>query len=286
MRTRFLLAPLAGALLLAGATPAPGDAVAIPTIPERVARASAVVVGKVVRLEDKTVSVPSRPGLRKEEYQVAVVRITEGLYGVKGLTHVRIGLVPRPRSGGRLTATDLRPGQEGCFFLSEHPVAPFYILPTPFDVIARESNAGFDPEVREARRAARLLADPLKYLRGKDARDRYLTAALLVVRYRTAPPVPFERRGTEPIGARESGLILKALAEPQWKGGWKPPGLGAHDQLSPQSVFLRLGVAEKDGFVRPRNLRDFPDAARKWLRDHAGSYRIRRFVVKKDKKDG
>jgi hypothetical protein len=282
MRILFLLVPLSGAVLFVGTAPARGYSVAIPTIPERVARASAVVVGKVVRLEDKTVWATAGHGPRKVEYQVAVVRITEGLHGVKGVTHVRIGLVPRPRAGRRLTAAALRPGQEGCFFLSEHPAEPFYILPMPFDVVARKGNPRFAQELEQARRAARLLADPVKSLQARDAQDRYLTAALLVVRYRTPPRVPLERRGTEPIEARESGLILKALAEPDWK----QPNPKRAAQLTPRVVFARLGVTEKDGFVRPANARDFPDAARKWLRDHAGSYRIRRFVVKKDKKDG
>jgi hypothetical protein len=282
MKHLFLLAPLAGALLLGGAVPARGWFGPIPTVPERVAWASAVVVGKVVRLEDKTVLATVGHGPQKVEYQVAVVRITEGLYGVKGLTHVRIGLVPRPGKGTRLAADNLRPGQEACFFLSEHPAEPFYILPTSFDVVARKGNPRFAQELEQARRAARLLAEPLKNLQAKDPRDRYLTAALLVLRYRIRPRVPRGRLGTETVGARESGLILKALAEADWKK--IDPALGY--QLSPRAVFVWLGVTEKDGFVWPANVRDFPDAARKWLRENAGSYRIRRFVVKKDKKDG
>jgi hypothetical protein len=48
----------------------------------------------------------------------------------------------------------------------------------------------------------------------------------------------------------------------------------------PLVVFARLGLTEKDGWP-PADAMDAAEAARKWLKDHASSYRIRRLVPQK-----
>jgi hypothetical protein len=43
-------------------------------------------------------------------------------------------------------------------------------------------------------------------------------------------------------------------------------------------LFARLGVTRQDGWARPAHIDDVPEAARKWLREHADTYRVRRYV--------
>ena len=82
---------------------------------------------------------------------------------------------------------------------------------------------------------------------------------------------------TEAVPAEESRLILRALADADWSGRAFAP-------LSPQGVFLRLGLTEKDGWKPPADLRNFPAAAQKWLKENAGKYRVRRYVPAKERK--
>src|SRR5262245_26019483 len=92
------LASLAGLSCLAVATiPASARAMMVAPAPlaQRVATADCVVIGKVTRIEDKTVTAARFPGDKeKGEYQVAVVQIEEAVVGARGLTHIRVGFIP------------------------------------------------------------------------------------------------------------------------------------------------------------------------------------------------
>src|SRR5437763_10625695 len=92
--TRPFALALAVSLVLAGvaaAKPLPPP----PGVPQRLAWADCVVVGKVVSIEEKTVKAPRFPGDKEQgEYQVAVIQVDEALRGAKGLTHVRVGFFP------------------------------------------------------------------------------------------------------------------------------------------------------------------------------------------------
>src|SRR5215204_1133280 len=63
-------------------------------IPLRVARADAVVAGKVTKIEDKTIK------LNEQEYQVAVVKVDQAVRGADGITHVRVAFAPGRRMPG------------------------------------------------------------------------------------------------------------------------------------------------------------------------------------------
>ena len=116
-------------------------------------------------------------------------------------------------------------------------------------------------------------------LKGKNADDRFLTAAMLIARYRT--PRPGETK-TEAIDAEESKLILQALADADWTV--KPaPGILGLQTMNPQNIFYRLNLTPQDGWTQPTDVKDVPDAAKQWLKDNAEKYRIQRFVA--DKKD-
>jgi hypothetical protein len=92
---------------------------------------------------------------------------------------------------------------------------------------------------------------------------------MLVVRYRTPRAVHGAEPRTAPIAAGQSRLILEALAEADWTRA---------DEHRPLALFLRLGLTKKDGWVVPGELKLVAPAARKWLRENAPTYRIRRYA--------
>jgi hypothetical protein len=286
---RTLLAGIAGlsclALMIAVA-PARALMIAPQPVPLRVASAEVVVVGTVTSIEDKSVSAPRFPGdTEKGEYQVAVVKIDEAILGAKGLTHLRVGFLPAP-AGGPSVRPAIRPGvrpvtlvkgQEVCLFLTPHCDANFFVAPAYYDVIDKKNNDKFGDEVKEARKAAQLLADPDAGLQAKNAEDRFLTAALLITQYRTPKPSASPPR-EEPIDAARSKRILEALAGADWSNTNSRRG-----PLNPQGMFFRLGITPQDGWEQPKDFRQFPEAAKKWLKERAETYRIKKFVPEEKK---
>ena len=164
-------------------------------------------------------------------------------------------------------------------FLVKHPTEDFYVGVQYYDFINKTGDANFDKSMDEVRRAVKLLADPAAGFKSKDADDHFLTAALLVTRYRMRRVGGADK--TEPIDAEQSKQILQALADADWApkvGG--PFGF----RLTPQSVFFRLGLTPKDGWTQPKDFNQTADEAKKWLKDNADKYRIERFVADKEEK--
>jgi hypothetical protein len=253
-------------------------------IAQRVAVADAVVVGKVTAFGDKLISAAAPFPGNKVDYQIAIVRIDEALLGAKGAKEIKVGFLPPapsvPGSGpGPVQIIKRRPGfilsldQEACLFLTKHPDADFYIGQNYFDVINKKGNARFDTEMDEVKRCVKLLADPAASLKADNADDRFLTAAMLVTRYRT-PKTGFPSK-TKAIDADLSKQILLALADADWTAKAAGPGF----QLTPQAVFFRLGLTEKDGWAPPKDFNKIPDEAKKWLKENADKYRLERFVA-------
>jgi hypothetical protein len=303
MKRLLVIALLAAAVSLLG-TAAPAQvekraalAIIFQPLPERVASSDVVVVGKVTAIEDKTVMAEAFPGSpEKAEFQIGSIKIEDGILGVKNLTHVKVGFIkpmevqpgkPIIRPGG-YGPPKLTIDQEGIFFLQKHPGESFYTMQNANSFITKPNNDNFDKELERVKECAKLLADAKANLKSKKAEERELTAAMLVCRYR---PFRGPDAKSEPIDAEESKLILTALAEANWapKGG---PGGPAFNDLNPQSAFMRLGVTEKDGFKPPQFVPGQPppppnayeDAAKKWLKDNAGTYRIQRIVTEKSEK--
>jgi hypothetical protein len=293
---RVGLSAIAGAALLVAATAANAMMIAPPSLPQRVAQASTIVVGKVEKIEEKTVSAPRFPGDKeKAEYQIAVIKVDDPILAAKGITHVRVGFVPppmgRPGIGVRPRPTvTFAKDQEVLVFLQPHFEANFLEAPAYFDVINKQGNANFEKDVAEVKKYAKLLADPKAGLTSKDKEDRFTTAAILLTQYRTPKPSAKQPK-TEAVDAETSKLILTALAEADWKG---MPGF---NRLNPLVLFQQLGVTEKDGFNPPMmevmgrkqvDFQKYPEAAQAWLKENAGKYKIQRFVAdekKDDKKD-
>jgi hypothetical protein len=247
------LAALAG-LMLIFTSSALARRIAPPPIPDRVARADCVVIGKVTAIEDKTVKTAALG-----ELSVAVVKIDNGLLGAKGLTHVKVGFQP----GG------LMQGQEACFFLTKVPGETFFTAQNFIDIIRKAEGTDFGQETSVVKRCAGLLDEPMKGLQAKDAGERLLTASLLIGRYRTARSAPAKQ---EPIDAAESKLILETLAEADWNRF--DPVL----RTQPATLFLRLGLTPAEGWKQPTDFQQIQPAAKEWLKANADRYRIKRFV--------
>jgi hypothetical protein len=268
----FLLGPQARA-----------DMAAPPLPVQRAAVAQTVVIGKVEKLEDKTVTAKRYPGdTEKGEYHIAVVKIDDAVIGAKGLTHIRVGFIPATVNPNakirRPLPVQLKKGDEVILFLRPHFDANFHVAANYYDGIFKAPNSGFDQLVPEIKRAGKLLNDSTAGLTSKDAKDRTETATLLIARYR-GPDYSDPNRKQEPIDAKESKLILEALAAADWGKGEERV-----DRLTPAAAFSMLRLTDKDGWFEPRDLEKYPAAAKRWLADNADKYRIQRFVAaEKDK---
>jgi tetratricopeptide (TPR) repeat protein len=239
-----------------------------PPIPQRVALADAVVVGRVAGIEEAPVQafpVLKVRGGARVSFRMAQVRIDRVLLGRAGPERLRVGVGP----GQFMPA--LAEGQTGCFFLHQHPEEPFYVLSAGSDFIdSRREEYG--QVVDLAGRCSGLLADTDEGLRSPDGEDRLLTAALLIFRFRTARYAYSGAPRTEPIDAELSRRILAVLGDGSFSDK------AAREPTGRLTLFLRLDLTEADGWTPPRHLPGVPAAAEKWLADHAGTYRIRRFV--------
>lgn len=297
---------LAAAALALGVTSADALMIAIRPAPQRAIAAEVVVVGKVTAIEKDTVDAAPFPGSKeKAAYKVAVVKIDSAMAGAANLTHIKIGFLPPPVAapvpppgGPRIgrpvrgfQAPELKEGQEMLFFLSKHPSADFYIMPnmsTPVDV---KTDAG-KKELESVKKVMAVLADPMKGLKSDKADVRLLTATTMVAKYRSYPATGGEADQVA-IGAEESELILKALAEGNWSNQVRP---GADFSTQPINAFYQLGLTDKDGWKQPMFPQPKPgqppvdfnamvkEAFVKWLDGPGKDYRIKKLVAKKAEK--
>jgi hypothetical protein len=287
-------AALACLALLASTAPARAMMIAPAPIPERVAQAEVIVIGTVGKVEPQNVSAVQFPGAKdKVEYQVVALKVDDALMGAKAGSEIRVGFIPpqNPAPAGpgvfrtplRRAGVILTTGQEACFFLTKHCEENFYVAPAYFDVMEKKVD-GFDKDMALVKRCVKLLSDPDAGLKSKEAGDRLLTAGMLVSRYRTAKPGSTGK--TEPIDAEESKRILEILAEADWnpQGAAPRPGPVAM-QMTAQTIFFRLGLTPEDGWMQPQNFMQVSAAAKAWLKEHAATYRIKRFVAEKSDKD-
>lgn len=258
--------------------------VAIMPVWHRVALADCVVVGKVTAIEDKLVMAQraaDSPVL--EAHRVAVLKLDKGFGAAKGLTHVRIGAIPpKPAqldvpqiAGIEMTyPVDLAVGKEYCLILQPHYQEPFYVAPRTYEALS----AGKDSkDVALVERCFKLLEDPVAGLKSKNADDRLLTAGMLLTRCKMSAfgardAVPGQKM--EPIDAAQNKLILESLASADWSKR-------EDAVISPVEVFGYLQLTAKDGWKQPQKIEDVPAAAQQWLKDHAGTHRIQRFVSNK-----
>ncbi len=291
---RFSTAAAALAVLVCGlsAREAVAKRVAIRIVPTatRAVTADAVVVGKVTSVEPDTVDAAPAPGAEKVAHKVAVIKVDSAISGAKGLTHVKVGFpaaaggeVPGGRPGrGGFGPIALTADQEGCFFLTKHPTAGFYVIHagyTPLDAKADTYKA----ELESVTKAAAVAADPAKALKADKADDRFTAAAVLVSKYRTYPQGAAEVENVK-VPAEVSKAIIDALvATDDW---------GAVEPVTGQTasgLAQILAIGPDEGF-RPKPFTGngdynvyFRDEFKAWAKAVPKDFAIRQ-MVRKDKK--
>ena len=174
------------------------------------------------------------------------------------------------------------------FFLSRHPDGGFYAMSNMSPPITLEGDEG-KKTLESVKKVTAALADPMKGLKSESAEDRYLTAAMLIRKYRGPltvlfqfgpPPAPAKKGPKEePIDPEQSKLILQALAA----ADWTPKN--DITQLSPLMVLHRLPLTKDDGWTppSPKDAKEYTAYAQRWVRDHVDSYRIQKFAAEKSK---
>jgi hypothetical protein len=109
-------------------------------IPNRVVQADVIVVGKLGKAEEKTVSSTYWPGAKaKVDYQVMELTVEEGISGTKKGDVIRFGfMVPKAKLKGIQVFTA---GQECLFFLSKHHDESFSIAGEGYHAIDKVKKA-------------------------------------------------------------------------------------------------------------------------------------------------
>lgn len=248
-----------------------GVAIAPPPGPARIAKADAVVVGKVEALEPVDIKVGN------ETFRIAVVRINDGIKGTNGEKKLRVGFTPIMKPANPMIFVSgprpmqLEPGTEGLFILAKHGKEKFHVLGGMIGYfISSANNKEFAKDVESAKIAAKVAADPRAALKSKDADERLHAAAILIQDHRTY-------RGNakqEPIDAEESKQLMQIMADGDWKTAWNFGSL----RPIPGHLFQQLHVSKADGFAPPTG-GDYQAAVQAWVRDHIQTYRIQRFVA-------
>jgi hypothetical protein len=245
---------------------------------QKLVTADVIVVGKVTAIEKGTVDAAPFPGAALRTYQVAVIKIESGFVGAANTTHVKVGFLSSPDG----TPANLTEGKEGLFYLIRHHSEPFHVINWPAPSVDIGAD-GYKEQVALVKKGAAVLAEPLKALKADKAADRLFAANVLINKYRAYPshlPGKLER---EPIPAEESKLILKTLAEVDWKVDPNDP-----NAIRPYQTFSLLYLSEKDGFESPmaKPGEDFVEKSKeafvKWLAGPGKDYRIKKFVLKKN----
>ncbi|HEX5271480.1 MAG TPA: hypothetical protein VFW33_13380 [Gemmataceae bacterium] len=280
-------------LLVAGAAALAqnGGAVTPAPVPMRVAHADVVVVGNLGKLESKTVSAallhPATPHagpMPKFDFHVLELKVEEELRGAKKGDVIRFGFAPpRPRPDGpgpepgKSNGAPYATGQECLFFLTRHHHESFQVCWPSWDSCIDKKADNYARDLKLARRCAKLWEDPMAGLKAKDAEDRLLSAGMLIYRYRHYEPGRFGPE-TEAIPADESRRILNILADADWPTKVAPASSIPYE-MTAGWLFTQLDVSFKDGWLSPDGGFDALFAAGKqWVKTHANTYRIKRFV--------
>jgi len=279
---RKILTALALVGVLVPAASAKAGMIPPAPIAQSVARADAVVIGKVVSLAEKTEKAELFKG-DERQMKIATVVVEDTLSGKKKKT-VKVAFFPPspllPGAGIRMGrgSVQLAKDQEAMFFLTRHPTKKdLYVIQQYFDVVTKTGNERFAVERDKARKYAKILEEAKTILASKDATMPFESAMMLVTRYRSAPAGVTK---TEAVPAGESKKLLTALA----KADWNPMNV-QYDTVTPQMTFFLLGLQPKDGWVAPKDGTRVPVEAKKWLEANAGKYEMKRYVRESDKKD-
>jgi hypothetical protein len=266
-----------------------------PTPGQQAIAAEFVVVGKVTALEKDLVELPALIPIEKgekEKYRIAVVKVETDLSGANKPKELRIGFIRETGPDAKKNNFEPKEGQQLLLCLTKHPRADFYLPPYrwhgskgPQDVTTAAGKAALE----DVKKTLAVLADPLKALKSDKAEVRSHAAIVMLQKYLVAPDYASESEPGPPIDAEESRLILKGLAEAEWKLDKN----GNYKGDSAFNVFHQLPIDQEDGWKGMRALLqvaldkkvDFVTVVRdefvKWVAGPGKDYRIKKLVSKK-----
>lgn len=259
-----------------------GGFIYIPPVSIRVIQAEVVLAGKVTGVDEKTVTATlDKANPQKVEYRVFTLKIEQGIKGTKGLTHLKVAIptplaqpvLPRPRPGPMGPIT-LEKGQEVLMFLQLHHSESF-LVPATLQPIVDKRTPTYKNDLEMTVKLGKLLDDPSVGLKSKDDEERYLTAALLVTKYRTPPAGAYKEAE---LTAEESKSIMQGLLAGKWD-----VQTGRADGFAPMQVFMMLNP-QQAGWVPPKDFQLQGASMKKWLSDNVEKVRIKRFVLSTEEK--
>jgi len=263
-------------VLLLAALPAVADRIAPPRPQPLIAAATsdAVVVGTITAIEADPVKAIPHPGAKEEiEYRVLVVKIDEGLCGVKNLTQVRVALTAdQLNSSHRAMKEDAK----FLFYLAQHHTTNLYVLRAEHPSVNMTDRMA-DEMLRRAKVATTAIADPTKALKAEAKADRVLAACALAAHYQRSLTVASQEVERP---ADESKLLLETLAEGDWTR------TGTADDGNPLAVMFGLGL-ESNGWRYADNTKGKDpvaynhEAFKEWLAGKGKDARVKQLVPKK-----
>jgi hypothetical protein len=308
MRFHLPLAAALAAIALFGINgQAFGLRIAGPPQPGQVAMQSdVIVIGKVAEIEKDTVEATPFKGAPKDQkitYKIAVLKIEESIVGGKGLTQFRVGFpdgagaaqppVNRPGvairpAPGRIAPVALTAGMEGCFFLSRHHSADFYVIASNgMGAPLNKKDENYAKQLEEIKKVAKIIDDPVSGLKAKELDDRYQAALITLQRYQMNPGGGSAR---EAIPAEENKLILALLTELPWQAKMDKPRTGSDPVPPSRSQLWYMINPQEFGFKQPafpkQKKGDPPvdfnkimdDATMAFLKDNMDKIKIKRFA--------
>jgi hypothetical protein len=198
------------------------------SIPQRVALAETIVLGKVTRIEGQSIMMSESPGSEKREYFVAFVHVQESFGGADGLTDLKVAFPAQPMNhlgfdgGSHDYLLQLETDQEVCLFLKPHHYGEFLVGATDYPSLNKK-DPSFESNWKLTQKCVKLLANPEQGLLAKETDDRFLTAAMLILRHRTQsvmskgqPKASADRCQAKPahIAGSRGGQLGKAESGP------------------------------------------------------------------------
>ena len=261
-------------------------------MPDRIVRSDIVVLGRVVAVKPKDVeAVLSLAHPYKLDYRIAVVKVQEVIHGQKNVKELRLGFISPDQdravdktgknmpSLGEADFRSVKVGQDGLFFLRKHHQSDFYVNTMLIGGFLPSSDTPeFAKNLENARRLSKVLDRPLEALKADNAINRFLAATMLINRYRL-DGAKASKLPEKAIDAEESKLILKTLAEADWKDVNEAISSSKYPP-HPYRVFLQLDVTKTDGYDPPtfgKHTNATLGYTQRWLRDNQDKYRIKRF---------
>ncbi|MBP3960882.1 hypothetical protein J8F10_37145 [Gemmata sp. G18] len=258
----------AAVLVTLSANLAPATEIRFIPIPERVACADVVAVGTVTNIEEKTIEAEQYKGGNKTQFRIAVVKVSDQVFGGGDVTHLRVAFVPKedqPSGKLKIGTPVLEKDEEVLLFLRKRSDEGFYRLGGHFGAVKKSNK--LDEAIKEAKAAGKILVDADKALKSKDQTERMTAAWLLTTRYRAYPAdAVIGKTSEEPVGADESQAIVEGLL-----------ALAEKNSDAFYTAASSLNLSREDGFGPNFT----PDKAKAWLKDNAKTYRIKKIVPAK-----